>query len=329
VSTLLEVENLQTEFHTAEGVVKAVNGISYALGENEILGIVGESGSGKSVSVLSLLQLLPQPPAHIKGGAAVFAGQDLLKMKTREIRGVRGNQISIIFQDPMTSLNPVLKIGRQIGEALQLHQGMSKEQARQRAIELLRQVGIPMAEQRVDQYPHQLSGGMRQRVMIAMGLSCNPRLLIADEPTTALDVTIQAQIIELVRNLQAKTGMAVIWITHDLGVVAGLADSVIVMYSGYMVEYAPVDDIFEDPRHPYTLGLLNSLPDVEEDVASELHAVRGTPPDLTNLPPGCPFAPRCDYVINKCWAENPALIPVGKANHLAACWVDITKSEQT
>jgi oligopeptide transport system ATP-binding protein len=329
VSTLLEVENLQTEFHTAEGVVKAVNGISYSLGESEILGIVGESGSGKSVSVLSLLQLLPQPPAHIKDGAAVFAGRDLLKMPTKEIRTVRGNQIAIIFQDPMTSLNPVLKIGKQIGEALQLHQGMSKEQARQRAIDLLRHVGIPMAEQRVDQYPHQLSGGMRQRVMIAMGLSCNPRLLIADEPTTALDVTIQAQIIDLIRKLQEQTGMAVIWITHDLGVVAGLADNVIVMYSGYMVEYAPVDDLFEDPRHPYTLGLLNSLPDVEKGAASELNAVRGTPPDLTNLPPGCPFAPRCDYVINKCRAQNPTLMPMGKANHLAACWVDITESEPT
>jgi oligopeptide transport system ATP-binding protein len=250
-------------------------------------------------------------------------------MPTKEIRTVRGNQIAIIFQDPMTSLNPVLKIGKQIGEALQLHQGMSKEQARQRAIDLLRHVGIPMAEQRVDQYPHQLSGGMRQRVMIAMGLSCNPRLLIADEPTTALDVTIQAQIIDLIRKLQEQTGMAVIWITHDLGVVAGLADNVIVMYSGYMVEYAPVDDLFEDPRHPYTLGLLNSLPDVEKGAASELNAVRGTPPDLTNLPPGCPFAPRCDYVIDKCRAQNPTLMLMGKANHLAACWVDITESEPT
>ncbi len=329
MSTLLEVENLQTEFHTAEGIVKAVNGISYSLDQNEILGIVGESGSGKSVSVLSLLQLLPQPPAHIKDGTAVFAGRDLLKMPKQEIRAVRGNQISVIFQDPMTSLNPVLKIGKQIGEALQLHVGLNKEQARQRAIELLNHVGIPMAEQRVDQYPHQLSGGMRQRVMIAMGLSCNPRLLIADEPTTALDVTIQAQIIELIRKLQKETGMAVIWITHDLGVVAGLADNVIVMYSGYMVEYAPVDDLFEDPRHPYTLGLLTSLPDVAEDAATELNVVRGTPPDLTDLPPGCPFAPRCDYVIDKCRTQNPPLMTMEKANHLAACWVDVTESEPT
>jgi len=324
---LLEVENLQTEFHTAEGVVKAVNGISYTLDEGEILGIVGESGSGKSVSVLSLLKLLPQPPAHIKGGSAVFDGRDLLQMSPKAIRAVRGNQIAIIFQDPMTSLNPVLKIGQQIGEALQLHMGMSQAEARQRTIELLNHVGIPMAEQRVDQYPHQLSGGMRQRVMIALGLSCNPRLLIADEPTTALDVTIQAQIIELVRNLQAETNMAVIWITHDLGVVAGLADRVAVMYSGHVVEYAPVMDLYDDTRHPYTLGLLASLPEVEEDTRVELETVRGTPPDLTNLPPGCPFAPRCNYVIEKCRDQNPPLMAMDKEDHLSACWVDVTTGE--
>lgn len=324
---LLEVENLQTEFHTAEGVVKAVNSVSYTLDEGEILGIVGESGSGKSVSVLSLLQLLPQPPAHIKGGTAVFDGRDLLQMSAKEIRAVRGNEISIIFQDPMTSLNPVLKIGKQIGEALQLHMGMNETQARSRAIELLTHVGIPMAEQRVDQYPHQLSGGMRQRVMIALGLSCNPRLLVADEPTTALDVTIQAQIIDLVRNLQAETDMAVIWITHDLGVVAGLADKVVVMYSGHVVEYAPVDDLFEDTRHPYTLGLLASLPEVGGDETAELQTVRGTPPDLTKLPPGCPFAPRCDFVIDKCREQNPPLMPMGQAGHFSACWVDVTTGE--
>lgn len=327
MKSLLQVNNLQTEFHTREGVVRAVNGISYSLAEGEILGIVGESGSGKSVSVLSLLQLLPQPPALIKDGSAVFEGRDLLQMADSEIRSVRGNEIAIIFQDPMTSLNPVMKIGRQIGEALQLHLGMSEGQARERTIELLTHVGIPMAEQRVDQYPHQLSGGMRQRVMIALGLSCHPRLLIADEPTTALDVTIQAQIIALVRKLQAETGMAVIWITHDLGVVAGLADNVIVMYSGYVVEYAPVDDLFEDTRHPYTLGLLASLPDLEDDAPVELRTVRGTPPDLTKLPPGCPFAPRCDYVIDKCLEENPSLMPMGEENHFAACWVDVTAVE--
>jgi oligopeptide transport system ATP-binding protein len=324
---LLHVENLQTEFHTAEGVVQAVNGISYDLNEGEILGIVGESGSGKSVSVLSLLRLLPQPPAEIKGGSAVFDGRDLLQISNQEIRSVRGNKIAMIFQDPMTSLNPVLKIGKQIGESLQLHLGMSEGQARERAIELLKHVGIPMAEQRVDQYPHQLSGGMRQRVMIAMGLSCNPRLLIADEPTTALDVTIQAQIIDLVRNLQRETNMAVIWITHDLGVVAGLADKVIVMYAGHVVEYAGVDDLFEDTRHPYTLGLLASLPELDEEGPAELKTVRGTPPDLTRLPPGCPFAPRCDYVFDRCLSENPPLRPFGGERHLAACWFDVNTGE--
>jgi oligopeptide transport system ATP-binding protein len=323
MAALLDVQNLQTEFHTTEGIVKAVNGVSYTLEEGGILGIVGESGSGKSVSVLSLLQLLPSPPAYVKGGAAVFDGRDLMQMSKKEIRSIRGNQIAIIFQDPMSSLNPVLKIGKQIGEVLQLHLGMSESQARQRAIELLTHVGIPMAEQRVDQYPHQLSGGMRQRVMIALGLACNPRLLIADEPTTALDVTIQAQIINLVRKLQEETGMAVIWITHDLGVVAGLADKVVVMYSGHVVEYATVEDLFADTRHPYTLGLLASLPRIEEDEA-ELMTVRGTPPDLTNLPVGCPFAPRCDYVVDQCLAENPPLMHMGKADHFAACWVDIT-----
>jgi oligopeptide transport system ATP-binding protein len=327
MARLLEVTDLQTEFNTSDGIVKAVNGISYTLDEAEIIGIVGESGSGKSVSVLSLLQLLPQPPARIKGGTAVFDGRDLLQMSDSEIRTVRGNQIAIIFQDPMTSLNPVLKIGKQIGEALQLHLGMTEEQARRRSIELLNHVGIPMAEERVDQYPHQLSGGMRQRVMIALGLSCSPRLLIADEPTTALDVTIQAQIIALVRRLQAETGMAIIWITHDLGVVAGLADKVIVMYSGHVVEYAAVDDLFEDTRHPYTEGLLASLPDIGADNAEELKTVRGTPPDLTRLPPGCPFAPRCDYVMEKCRQEAPPLMPMGGPNHYAACWVDIQTGE--
>jgi oligopeptide transport system ATP-binding protein len=293
------------------------------LAPGEILGIVGESGSGKSVSVLSLMQLLPQPPAHIKAGSAVFDGRDLLQMSANEIQSIRGNLISMIFQDPMTSLNPVLKIGKQIGEALELHMGLNKKEARRRAIELLEHVGIPLAEQRIDQYPHQLSGGMRQRVMIALGLSCNPRLLIADEPTTALDVTIQAQIIELIRLLQDETGMAIIWITHDLGVIAGLADKVIVMYSGYIVEYAPVIELFEDTRHPYTLGLLSSLPEVGLDIAAELKTISGRPPDLTDLPAGCPFAPRCEFVIEQCLLENPPLMPMGKDKHLAACWVDV------
>lgn len=326
MTSLLEVKDLKTEFHTKEGVVQAVNGISYSLEEGEILGIVGESGSGKSVSVLSLLKLLPQPPAKIAGGEALFNGQNLLEMPAEEIRGVRGNEIAIIFQDPMTSLNPVLKVGKQIGESLQLHMGMTQVQARQRAIELLDHVGIPMAEQRVDQYPHQLSGGMRQRVMIAMGLSCNPHLLIADEPTTALDVTIQAQIVNLVEDLQDETGMAVIWITHDLGVVAGLVDKVIVMYSGHIVEYASVDDLYDDSRHPYTAGLLESLPHVKAGTREELYSIDGNPPDLVNLPSGCPFAPRCPYVVDKCRDENPPLEPVG-TDHYAACWVDITTGE--
>jgi oligopeptide transport system ATP-binding protein len=323
---LLEVKNLKTEFHTKEGVVQAVNGISYSLEKGEILGIVGESGSGKSVSVLSLLQLLPQPPAKIAGGEALFNGRNLLEMPREEIRGLRGNQIAIIFQDPMTSLNPLLKIGKQIGESLQLHMGLSKDQARQGAIDLLERVGIPMAEQRVDQYPHQLSGGMRQRVMIAIGLSCSPHLLIADEPTTALDVTIQAQIVNLVKKLQDETGMAVIWITHDLGVVAGLVDRVMVMYSGHIVEYASVDDLYEDSQHPYTRGLLESLPHVKAETREPLYSIQGRPPDLVNLPPGCPFAPRCPYVVEKCRGHNPPLEPVGE-DHYAACWVDMATGE--
>jgi len=321
---LLEVENLTTEFHTVEGVIQAVNGISYHLDEGEILGIVGESGSGKSVGVLSLLQLVPQPLGQIKSGQVLFDGKDLLQMSDDEIRAVRGNLISMIFQDPMTSLNPVLKIGKQIGEALKLHMGMDSEQARERSIELLRLVGIPLPEKRIDQYPHQLSGGMRQRVMIAMGLACKPQLLIADEPTTALDVTIQAQIIQLVKGLQDEIGMAVIWITHDLGVVAGLADRVIVMYSGYIVESAQVDDLYDDTRHPYTLGLLGSLPSIAAEADEELKSIKGTPPDLTALPAGCPFTDRCPYVIDKCHSELPPL-EVKKNDHLAACWVDVTE----
>jgi oligopeptide transport system ATP-binding protein len=324
--SLLEVKNLATEFRTAEGVVRAVNGISYHLDEGEILGIVGESGSGKSVGVLSLLRLIPQPPGRIVDGEVLFGGTDLLKMSGEALRQIRGNHISMIFQDPMTSLNPVLKIGKQLGESLELHMGMSQQEARERSIELLEMVGIPLAEKRIDQYPHQLSGGMRQRVMIAMGLSCQPRLLIADEPTTALDVTIQAQIIHLVKELQAEIGMGVIWITHDLGVVAGLADRVLVMYSGYIVESAPVDDLYDDPRHPYTLGLLGSLPSVDADTDQELQSIDGMPPDLTALPPGCPFTARCPYVVERCHQENPPLEPK-KSGHLAACWVDVTIGE--
>jgi len=321
---LLEVKGLKTQFFTQDGVVHAVNGISYTLDEGETLGIVGESGCGKSVGVMSLLRLIPQPPGKIVAGQALFDGKDLLAISEDEIRQVRGNRIAMIFQDPMTSLNPVLTIGSQIGEALQLHLGMTKEQARKRSIELMELVGIPLAADRIDDYPHQFSGGMRQRVMIAMGLSCNPQLLIADEPTTALDVTIQAQIVELVKRLKEEIGMAIIWITHDLGVVAGMAERVAVMYAGFIIEMADVKSLYGDPRHPYTLGLLRSIPRLDMGRKSKLTPIDGMPPDLLTPPQSCPFAPRCSFVIDKCWKENPPLDAVGRG-HVAACWVDVTK----
>jgi len=321
---LLDVKGLKTQFFTQDGVVKAVNGISFHVGEGETLGIVGESGCGKSVSVLSVMRLIPQPPGRIVGGEVFFNGRDLLKISGDEIRQVRGNQIAMIFQDPMTSLNPVLTIGRQIGEALELHLGMKRDDARKRSAELLEMVGIPRAEERLDDYPHQFSGGMRQRAMIAMGLACSPQLLIADEPTTALDVTIQAQIVDLVKRLRDEIGMAVIWITHDLGVVAGLADRVMVMYAGFVVEEAPVKVVYGDPRHPYTIGLLGSLPRLDELREEKLTSIEGLPPDLIALPEGCPFAARCVYAIEKCETERPELEPVGP-RHRIACWVDVTQ----
>ncbi|MCD6289598.1 MAG: ABC transporter ATP-binding protein [Anaerolineae bacterium] len=323
MDTLLEVKDLRTQFFTQDGVVHAVNGISYELHRGETLAIVGESGCGKSVSVLSLIRLIPQPPGKIVGGEVWFDGQDLLKLDEDDLRRIRGNRIAMIFQDPMTSLNPVLTIGQQVEEALQLHLGMSKHQARQRSIELLEMVGIPDAAARIDDYPHQFSGGMRQRVMIAMGLSCNPEILIADQPTTALDVTIQAQIVDLVKRLKNEVGMAIIWITHDLGVVAGLAERVIVMYAGYIVEEAEVNDLYADPRHPYTLGLLRSIPRLDRVRQEKLQPIEGLPPDLLDPPKGCPFAPRCKYRIDRCWEENPPLRVVAP-NHRAACWIDVT-----
>jgi len=323
MTSLLEVKGLKTRFFTQDGVVQAVNGVSYVLGEGEALGIVGESGCGKSVSVLSIMRLIPDPPGKIVGGEVMFEGRDLLKMTPDEVRDIRGNKIAMIFQDPMTSLNPVLTIGRQVSEALELHLGMDKKEARQRTVELLEMVGIPEAGDRVDDYPHQFSGGMRQRVMIAMGLSCNPQILIADEPTTALDVTIQAQIVELVKRLREEIGMAVIWITHDLGIIAGFAEKVIVMYAGFIVEMAPVKSLYGDPRHPYTIGLLGSLPRLDASTHEKLVSIEGLPPDLIALPEGCPFAARCDYVMDKCLEENPPLEPVGP-NHYIACWVDVT-----
>ena len=326
MANLIEVRNLQTQFFTQDGIVHAVNGITYDVAEGETVAIVGESGSGKSVGVMSLIRLIPEPPGKIVNGEVNFDGQDLLQLNEEELRQIRGNRIAMIFQDPMTSLNPVLTIGRQITEALELHLNMNREESRARAIELLELVGIPDAGARLDDYPHQFSGGMRQRVMIAMGLSCNPQLLIADEPTTALDVTIQAQIVDLVTRLQSELGMAIIWITHDLGVVAGLADRVLVMYAGFIVEEGPVDVIYGQPRHPYTLGLLRSIPRLDLGRQKRLIPIEGLPPDLLDPPQSCPFAPRCPFVIDKCLEENPPLIAIS-AVRSSACWVDLSDVE--
>ncbi|MEM8922528.1 MAG: ABC transporter ATP-binding protein [Actinomycetota bacterium] len=324
MSALLEVKDLAVRFDTQDGTVHAVNGVSYRLNRGETLGIVGESGSGKSVHVLSMLQLVPMPPGRIERGEVLFEGQDLLKMSQADIRTLRGSRIAMIFQDPMTSLNPVLKIGRQIGEAVQLHLGYSKKQARERAIELLDLVGITDPHLRVDNYPHEFSGGMRQRAMIAMALSCNPTLLIADEPTTALDVTIQAQIVELVKDLMDQLDMSLIWITHDLGVVAGIADTIQVMYGGTIMERGPTDSVFNDTRNAYTLGLLNSLPRPDQGV-ERLVSIPGSPPNLLSPLGGDPFAPRNPYATERCHNERPPLEPVsgGHPEHLAAAWYDL------
>jgi oligopeptide transport system ATP-binding protein len=323
--TVLEVKDLATRFNTPEGVVYAVNGVTFHLDEGETLAIVGESGSGKSVTMLTLMQLIPQPPGQVMHGEAIFMGHDLLKMSADEIRHVRGAQLAMIFQDPMTSLNPVLTIGKQIMEPMLIHLGVTKNQARNRAAELLRMVGIPQPEGRLDDYPHQFSGGMRQRVMIAMALACTPQVLIADEPTTALDVTIQAQIIDLVKRLRAELGMAIIWITHDLGIVAGLANRVQVMYAGFIVERAPVHALYRNPQHPYTRGLLGSLPRIDTGGDTRLVNIKGLPPDMLHPPKGCPFSARCPYVFEQC-VENPALMPV-EPDHEAACWWDIDQGK--
>lgn len=322
IEPLLNVSDLHTRFHTAEGIVFAVNGISFHVNEGETVAIVGESGCGKSVSMMSLLQLIPSPPGDIYRGTAIYRGGDLLRKSEREMEDIRGKEISMIFQDPMTSLNPVLSIGKQISESLTEHLGMDYEQAILRTINLLEQVGIPDAARRVNDFPHQFSGGMRQRVMIAMALACTPSLLIADEPTTALDVTIQAQIMELVVRLRDAMHMAVIWITHDLGVVAGIADRVIVMYSGFIVEEANVDDLYNSPSHPYTLALLEALPRVDHRREARLKSIPGSPPNLLVEPKGCPFAPRCEFAVEKCTIENPVLESV-RQKHTIACWVDI------
>ncbi len=326
-SHLLDVQGLETQFYTPDGITYAVNGVSFSMDEHETVGLVGESGCGKSVTMLSVMGLVPSPPGKIAAGTALFNRRDLLKMNNEELRKIRGAQISIVFQDPMTAFNPILTIGRQITETLETHLGMSQDAARSRAAELLDLVGIPNARDRLGDYPHQFSGGMRQRAMIAMALACNPKLLIADEPTTALDVTIQAQIVDLVKHLRSEYGMAIMWITHDLGIIAGLAERVIVMYGGYFIEEAPVKELYAHPQHPYTLGLLDSLPRLDLDRRKKLFSIEGMPPVLRAIPSYCPFAPRCHFVKERCQVENPPLKEVaegaGRApGHRVSCWVD-------
>lgn len=316
---LLSVRNLKTYFYTDEGVVKAVDGLSYDLHRGETLGIVGESGSGKSVHALSIMRLIPQPPGKIVAGEILFEGRNLLSLSEEEMRRIRGNRIAMIFQEPMTSLNPVLTIGEQIAEAVMLHQRLPRKAAWDRAVEMLEKVRIPLARERVKDYPHQFSGGMRQRVMIAMALSCNPSILIADEPTTALDVTIQAQILELMQELQQEFHMAIILITHNLGVVAEMCDNVVVMYAGRPVEKANVLRTFQDPKHPYTWGLLHSIPKLHER-KERLIPIEGQPPSLIDLPPGCPFAPRCPFAMEICVQEDPPEYLVGP-EHTARCYL--------
>ncbi|MCE2463433.1 MAG: ABC transporter ATP-binding protein [Dehalococcoidia bacterium] len=320
MATLLEVKDLQTHFFTQEGVVRAVDGASYELEEGETLGLVGESGCGKSVSALSVMRLIPDPPGRTVGGEIIFEGRDLLKISDNEMRRIRGKDISMVFQEPMTSLNPVLSVERQLTESLELHLGMKKGEARQEAVRRLEQVGIPAPQSRIKQYPHQFSGGMRQRVMIAMALSCNPKLIIADEPTTALDVTIQAQILELMKNLSVEYGVSLIIITHNLGVVARYADRVNIMYAGKIIERGSAQEIYRNPRHPYALGLLNSVPRLDLPRKEKLDPIEGQPPDLVNLPAGCSFRARCRYAIDRCAEEIPQLRSVSDG-HTSACFV--------
>jgi oligopeptide transport system ATP-binding protein len=322
MSRLLQVEDLRVRFNTPEGLVHAVNGISYHLNEGETLAVVGESGCGKSVSVMSILGLIPCPPGEIVSGRAEYRGSDLLQLSERELERVRGAEIAMVFQDPMTSLNPVLTIGLQITESLVLHLHMDADQADQRAADLLDLTGFSQAAKRLGDYPHQFSGGMRQRAMISMALGCNPCLLIADEPTTALDVTIQAQIVELVLQLRDRLGMAILWITHDLGVVARIADRVLVMYAGLIMEEASVVDLYHNARHPYSLMLLSSLPRVDQRRRGRLRPIPGSPPSMLLEPRGCPFAPRCSFAIQRCRAEMPPLRHVA-SGHRLACWVEL------
>ena len=315
---VLEVRDLRTYFHTEEGVARAVDGVSFAVGRGQTLGLVGESGCGKSVSAFSIMRLVPDPPGRIEAGQILLKGRDLLALDEEEMRRVRGDDLAMIFQEPMTSLNPVLTCGFQIAEAIVLHQQVSKQEAHARAVEMLKLVGIPAPDQRSGEYPHQLSGGMRQRVMIAMALSCNPDVLIADEPTTALDVTIQAQILALLESLQKSLQMAIVMITHDFGVIAETADQVAVMYAGQIVEHAATQALFARPRHPYTHGLLRSIPRLD-DAQERLDIIPGVVPDARAFPPGCRFAPRCPLADARCRAETPRLEEV-EAGHWASCW---------
>ncbi len=319
-SSLLEIENLQTHFFTERGQIPAVDGIDLSIRKGEVLGVVGESGCGKSVTSLSVMRLVPNPPGRIVGGQIRFKGEDLVTASEKRMRQIRGNEIAMIFQEPMTSLNPVYTIGDQIGETIRIHMKASKKAARQQAIEMLRKVGIPRAEEIVDEYPHQLSGGMRQRVMIAMAMACNPELLIADEPTTALDVTIQAQILDLMRTLNRESKTAILLITHDLGVVAEMCHRVVVMYAGNVVEEGDVRTILKNPKHPYTIGLLNSIPKLDGK-KERLYSIPGNVPIPGSLTVGCRFAPRCEHATDKCRAEMPALIPVGDG-HKSRCWLN-------
>ncbi len=319
---ILKVEGLTTEFRTEQGLVTAVDRVSFELHRGETLGLVGESGCGKSVTNLSLLKLIPSPPGRITAGRILFRGRDLRTATEEEVRVLRGRNISMIFQDPLTSLNPVLRVSTQVAEAIQLHHGLGRKEAKAKAVEMLKLIGIPDAERRADDYPHQFSGGMRQRVMIAMALACNPEVLIADEPTTALDVTIQAQILELIKSLSARAATAVILVTHDLGVVAGMCDTICVMYAGRIVEKASVDDLFSDPRHPYTQGLLASIPRVDRAGSGRLHSIPGSPPSLIDMPDACPFHPRCPQAMDVCRRSYPPEVRTGGARpRMVACWL--------
>jgi len=322
---VLQVKDLHVEFHTDDGIVRAVGGVSFGVEAGKTLGIVGESGSGKSVTNLAVMGLVPQPPGRVTGGTAHYDGRDLLRMSLADISAIRGNRLAMIFQDPMTALNPFLTVERQLSEVTQRHLGHDRSTARRHAIEMLERVGIPGASQRIDEYPHQFSGGMRQRVMIAMALACKPDVLIADEPTTALDVTIQAQILDLMKELQRDEGTAIVLITHDLGLVANMCDRVVVMYGGKIVEESATEHMFAHPRHPYTVGLLESVPRVDEALDSRLRAIEGQPPDPAHLPAGCAFQPRCDWCLDRCAEEIPALIADADGAQLA-CFVNVDEA---